>query len=267
MTPTHTTPKNRLVLLLALLAALLLGAPGTAKADDHDDASRGGNTNAIAINTKDGSSLFKFAFAIKRVAGDVVDNQNAAVAYASCENCRTTAISIQIVLVSGSPSTVVPENYAISINENCTLCQTFTAAFQFVIGVDDPSVGFTKEGKRELRRILREFKALEDEQLTPAEFDARAKALAGRLRTVLKTQLVSRRDKDDEDDEPEVEDEEVEEVDTVEEEEDRPAPPAAGTTTEGTTSAPPPATTETTPTTTETEPAQTEPPPPTTTGP
>jgi putative peptide zinc metalloprotease protein len=255
------TMRRRFSLLLALLAALLLAAPGSALADDHDeDEGRSGDTHAIAINTKDGSSLFKFAFAIKRVAGDVVDNQNAAVSYASCENCRTTAISIQIVLVSGSPSTVVPENYAISINENCTLCQTFTAAFQFVIGVDDPSVGFTKEGKRELKQILREFKALEDEQLTPAEFDARTKALADRLRTVLKTQLVSRRDKDDDDDDDEVEDEEVEE--------ERPAPPQAPTTTdEGTTSAPPPTTTETTPTTTETEPAQTEPPPPTTTGP
>jgi putative peptide zinc metalloprotease protein len=254
------TPRNRFTLLLALLAALLLALPGPAFAGgDDDDEGRGGDTNAIAINTKDGSSLFKFAFAIKRVAGEVVDNQNAAVAYASCEDCRTTAISIQIVLVSGSPSTVVPENYSISINENCTLCQTFSAAFQFVIGVEDPSVGFTKEGKRELRQILREFKALEDEQLTPAEFDARTKALADRLRTVLRTQLVSRRDRDDDEDEEDEDDEEVEE---------RPAPPAAGTTTDATTSEPPPpATTETTPTTTETEPAQTEPPPPTTTDP
>jgi hypothetical protein len=72
---------RRLLLLLALLLALLLplAAPGQARAEDG-----GGDNAAVAINTKDGSSLFKFAFSIKKVLGEVVDNTNAAVAYASC---------------------------------------------------------------------------------------------------------------------------------------------------------------------------------------
>ncbi len=251
---------RRLLLLLALLVAL--AAPGQARADDHDS---GGDNAAVAINTKDGSSLFKFAFSLKKVLGEVVDNQNAAVAYASCEQCQTTAIAIQIVLVSGSPDTVVPENYAVSINENCTLCQTYSAAFQFVIGVEDPSVGLTKEGKRELKQILREFKALKNEQYTLEEFHAKTQALAQRLRTVLKTQLVSKRAGDEEDlDEEEVEDD-------VEEEE-RPAPPQApadGTTSDGetTTESTTTETTPPTPTTTETAPTETTPPPTTTTTP
>ena len=232
---------RRLLVLLALLLALV--APGNA-------AAQGGDTTAIAINTKDGSSLFKFAFAIKKVTGEVVDNTNAAIAYASCENCRTTAISIQIVLVSGSPGTVVPENYAISINESCTLCQTFSTAFQFVIGVEDPSVGLTKAGKRELREILREFKALKRDDYTLEEFHARTQALGQRLRTVLQTELQSRRSGAEDEEEDDVEDE------TEEEEQPAPAPPPAETTTEGETTAPPPATTETTPTTTETTPTE-----------
>lgn len=240
---------RRLALLLAALA-LGLGAPGHAAAED-----AGGDTSAVAINTKDNSSLFKFAFAIKKVLGEVVDNQNAAVAYASCENCQTTAISIQIVLVSGSPTTVVPENYALSINQDCTLCSTFSAAFQFVIGVEDPSVGLTVEGKRELRQILREFKALKGEEYTLEEFHARTQALGDRLRTVLRTQLVSRRADPNAD--------EAEDVDAEEDEEERPAPPTAPaeTTTEGDTTTAPtttePATTESTPTTTETVPEAT----------
>lgn len=249
---------RRFALLLAALA-LFLGLPGNAQAQDG-----GGDTSAVAINTKDGSSLFKFSFAIKKMLGEVVDNQNAAVAYASCEQCRTTAISIQIVLVSGSPDTVIPENYAISINESCTLCQTFSSALQFVIGVDDPSVGLTKEGKRELREILHEFKALKEQEYTLAEFDAKVRALADRLRTVLRTQLVSRRSGDGAE---EGEDEELDEG----EEDERPAPPQAPpaeTTTAGESTAP--GTIETTPGTTETVvetttvPAETEPPPTTT---
>lgn len=242
---------RRIALLLAGLA-LALGAPGHAAAED-----AGGDTSAVAINTKDDASLFKFAFAIKRVLGEVVDNQNAAVAYASCENCQTTAISIQIVLVSGSPSTVVPENYALSINQSCTLCSTFSAAFQFVIGVDDPSVGLTVEGKRLLREILREFKALKEERYTLEEFHARTQALGDRLRTVLRTHLVSRRTDPNVEDGADVDAEEDEEV-------ERPAPPVApaqtttesGTTGEPTTAA---ATTESVPATTETAPAETTP--------
>lgn len=246
---------RRFLLLLAALA-LVLGAPGPAAAED-----AGGDNTAVAINTKDGSSLFKFAFSIKKVLGEVVDNQNAAVAFASCESCQTTAIAIQIVLVSGSPTTVVPENYAISINQSCTLCSTFSAAFQFVIGVDDPSVGLTVEGKRELREILREFKALKEEQYTLEEFHARTQALGDRLRTVLRTQLVSRRH------DPNVED--GADLDAGEdEEEERPAPPQPppAETTDGATTAPS-TSTESTPATTESVPTETTPPPATTTAP
>lgn len=239
---------RRLLVLLALAAAL--AAPGDAAAH------AGGDNAAVAINTKDGSSLFEFAFSIKKVTGDVVDNSNSAVAYASCENCRTTAIAIQIVLVSGSPSTVVPQNVAVSINENCTLCQTFATAFQFVIGVDDPSVGLTKDGKRQLRQILREFRALKGDDYTLEEFDARTQELGRRLRTLLQTELRSRR--------PEEEDADGQEGEGDGERPAATAPPAA-TTTEGETTAPPPptttTTTETLPPPTETELGETTPPP------
>jgi putative peptide zinc metalloprotease protein len=245
------------LLLLLLTLACALGLPGNAAAGSGDNA-------AVAINTKDGSSLFKFAFSLKKVAGDVVDNENAAVAYASCESCKTTAIAIQIVLVVGSPSTVTPQNFAISINENCTLCQTFATAFQFVIGVEDASVTFTKEGKRELKLILREFRDLKWEDYTLAEFHARTQALAQRLRTVLRTQLVSKHDDSEEDEEDSGEDESLDESD--EEHADQPAPPTApAETTTGTTTEPTPETTTTEPMTTETEPTTTETTPPETT--
>jgi Mn-dependent DtxR family transcriptional regulator len=249
---------RRLHLLLALALALALGGPGLARAGDNG-SSRTDDNIVQAINTKSGSSLFKFAFSLRKVTGNVVDNTNAAIAYSSCENCRTTAIAIQIVLVVGSPDTVTPTNAAIAINENCTLCQSFATAFQFVIGVKDESVELTRDGKRELRKILREFRALKHHNLTLQEFHARTTALGDRLRQLLKTQLVSRRDRRDHDDDEDVGDEQ--------DQEERPAPPAdpatttsteetttETATTESTTTetTPPPATTETAPTTTTT---------------
>ncbi|MDX6396673.1 MAG: putative peptide zinc metalloprotease protein [Gaiellaceae bacterium] len=245
---------SRRLLLLLLTLAVVLGLPGHAAAGSDD-----GDNAAVAINTKDGSSLFEFAFSLTKVTGDVVDNENAAVAYASCENCRTTAIAIQIVLIVGSPSTVTPKNYAVSVNENCSLCQTFATAFQFVIGVEDASVGLTRQGERELRQILREFKALKREEYTLEEFHAKTQALGARLRTVLKTQLVSKRHRSDDDDGARLDSER--QSDETEQPAPPPAPPAeetTQTTTDPTTTTmTEPATTETQPTTTETTPPET----------
>jgi putative peptide zinc metalloprotease protein len=170
----------------AVLAALLLalglavGAPGAAHADN----------SAVAVNTKDGSSVFRFAFAIRHVMGDVVDETNSAVSFASCTDCRTTAIAIEIVLVAGSPSTFTPTNQAIAINYQCTLCETFAAAYQFVVQNSGP-VHFTSDALVELKDIRKAIRELEDEDLTPFELQQRLNPLIDRLRQVLATGLVS----------------------------------------------------------------------------
>jgi putative peptide zinc metalloprotease protein len=172
-----------LTLLTLLLAAGFSAAwPSPARADDN---------TAIAINTKDGSALFKFAFSVKRVAGDVVDNGNAAVAFSSCENCQTVAIAIQIVLVTGDPSVVTPTNLAIALNYECTLCETMASAYQFVFGNGD-NMRFTADGRRMLAEIRQEFHDLrkESESLSLAEIDARVRALVDRIRVVLQNELV-----------------------------------------------------------------------------
>jgi putative peptide zinc metalloprotease protein len=172
------------ITLLTLLVAAGFSAawPAHARAQDN---------TAIAINTKDGSALFKFAFSVKRVAGDVVDNGNAAVAFASCENCRTVAIAIQIVLVTGDPSVVTPTNLALAFNFECTLCETMASAYQFVFGNGD-NMRFTAEGRRTLAEIRRAFHDLrkEADQLTLAEIDARVRELVDRIRVVLQNELV-----------------------------------------------------------------------------
>jgi putative peptide zinc metalloprotease protein len=238
-----TRPVKRLtLLLLALIVALGAGLA-------RPDLAHAGDNAAIAINTKDGSSLFKFAFSIKKVAGEVVDQTNAAVAYASCDQCQTTAIAIQIVLVTGSPSVVTPTNLALALNEGCTLCETFAGAYQIVLSTGGP-VRFTDEGRRRIAAIRKEIKDLRDSDLSPFELKARLDPLVDELKQVLATELVPIGRGDEE--ESDVDDQ-------VEEEEPLQEPPQTSTTatTEATTTtAPPPTTTTTTttsmPTTTET---------------
>lgn len=175
---------SRLVrgLVTAVLGATLAAGPvATALAQD---------TAAVAVNTKDGTSVFRLAFSIRRVMGDVVDTSNAAVAYASCESCQTVAVAIQIVLVMGDPSVVTPTNLAVAINEGCTACETLASAVQYVLGVGGP-VHFTAEGNQalaELRTELRELLAagLPIEELAPALED-----LTSRLGDILAAELVA----------------------------------------------------------------------------
>lgn len=176
-----------LAYLLAALIALAGIAPGAALAQS-------GDTNAAqAVNTEDGSSLFDFAFDIRRVAGDTVDQTNAAVAYANCDNCQTVAVAIQIVLVTTDPKVVSPTNVAVAVNEGCTTCSTLAAAYQFVYGNGGP-VRFTGEGRKrinDIRKTLKELKKdFEDGELTTDEVRAEITRLTDEIRDVLKTELV-----------------------------------------------------------------------------
>ncbi len=171
--------RRTLVTLLVLLAGAWF-APAASASDD---------TAAVAVNTKDGSSVFRLAFSIKKVAGDVVDNANAAVAFASCESCRTIALSIQVVLVTGDPETVTPQNIAIAINENCTSCETLASAYQWVLGTDEENVRFSPEGRLAINEIRKELRELGQSDLPIDELQARVHQLMVRLGEVLRTEL------------------------------------------------------------------------------
>ena len=180
-----------LMFIAALLAALGLAAGVTATASA-DNA-------AIAVNTKDGSSVFKFAFKIKHVVGDVVDETNSAVSYASCNSCTTMSIAIEIVLVEGSPSVFTPTNQAIAINYQCNLCNTFASAYQYTIQSQGP-VHFTSAGRQELQDIRKEIRDLERQGLPAFELAERLKPLIARLENVLATELVAGPPEGDEND-------------------------------------------------------------------
>jgi hypothetical protein len=176
--------RRRLILLLLALAAL--GVPSTALADDPGC----GTANcSVAINQTDNSSLFDFAFAIRHVMGDVVDQENAAVAISSCTSCQTTAIAIEIVLVEGDPSTVTPTNEAGAANVDCTLCDTFASAYQFVVGTGGP-VRITPDGLHELHDIRKEIESWGKQGLSNDQIRALLPDVIARIKQVLATQLV-----------------------------------------------------------------------------
>jgi putative peptide zinc metalloprotease protein len=148
-----------------------------------------GDNIVVAINTKDGSSIFKFSFDITRVMGDVVDQTNAAGAASSCTDCQTVAIAIQVVLVMSDASTITPTNLAIAINYECDACETLASAVQFVLSTGGP-VHFTSEGNKMLAEIRKQLLDLKKSDLSIEEIQARVRELARQLAHVIATELV-----------------------------------------------------------------------------
>jgi putative peptide zinc metalloprotease protein len=172
-----------------LLAVVVLSGP--AYAQTVTSAGSGNPSNdAVAVNKKDGSSLFKLAFSVKRVSGDV-DASNAAVAYASCTACQTVAAAIQVVLVEGSPDVETPTNVALAINYQCSECETLAAAYQFVFG-DGTDVKLTPTGKQELHDVKKQLQDLQknSDTFTLQQIADQVAALAAKVGDVVANNLV-----------------------------------------------------------------------------
>ena len=174
---------------IAFIALIPFIALGALAAQPTPALAAGGDNNAIAINTRDGTYLFKLAFSIKRAAGQTVDNQNAAVALASCDTCETVAVAIEVVLATGDPRVVTPTNLAYAYNLECDNCQTLAYADQYVLGTGGP-VHFTAAGNRQIAEIRRELLQLKRADLPIDVVSARVSTIIAELNAVLATELV-----------------------------------------------------------------------------
>ena len=174
---------RRAAILAAILPACVLPAGSAQAAPATDNV-------AVAITEQDESRVFDFAWDISRQrGGDLVDHLNSATARARCLNCGATAIAFQIVLVSGSPRTVVPRNTAEAVNVECTGCQTVAEARQFVRVLPD-RVRFTGAGRAVLSDVRRTLAELQNQTLTADQVHAVVEAQEARVLDVLRDELV-----------------------------------------------------------------------------
>lgn len=147
------------------------------------------DTAAVAVNTHDGSSLFRLAFQIRRTTDSVLDAQNVAIGYSTCSECQTVAASFQVVLAFTDPEVATPTNLAIAVNEGCEACTTVVHATQVVLGTDGPA-RFTDEGNRRLAELRRRLQSIRVEELTAEQLLAELKAISAELKEVVATELV-----------------------------------------------------------------------------
>jgi putative peptide zinc metalloprotease protein len=114
-----------------------------------------GDTQALAVNTKDGAVLYDVAYSVVTVRdGSAVTNENSAYALASCRSCTTVAVSFQVVLVIGQSNVYLPANVAEALNVNCPACVTTALAEQIVVTLRDaPSAELLAHLNAELQRL------------------------------------------------------------------------------------------------------------------
>ena len=93
-----------------------------------------GDTQSLAVNSTDGSTVYDVAYALVTVTdGAPVLNTNSAWALANCKACTTVAVSFQVVLVIGQSNLIVPVNAAVAGNSGCIQCVTTALATQLVV--------------------------------------------------------------------------------------------------------------------------------------
>ena len=116
---------------------------------------RPGDSQALAVNTKDGSTKYVVAYSLVTVHdGAPVTNANSAYALASCRACTTVAVSFQIVLIVGTSKVIAPVDVAGALNANCPSCITTAIADQIVVTLkSEPPAELVKKLQADLQRL------------------------------------------------------------------------------------------------------------------
>jgi putative peptide zinc metalloprotease protein len=169
-------------LIAAVLLLTTLAGAGATPAGAQDNT-------AIAINTKDGTDIFKLAFKIARVNQDVVDQSNAAVAFNSCQDCQSIAVAFQIVLIFSDPAVVDSQNLALALNENCDACVAFASAYQWLLTTDGP-VRLTAAGNQRIAELRKRLRDLLASDLTIEQLQAELDEIRDEVADILATNLV-----------------------------------------------------------------------------
>ncbi len=159
--------------------------PGAADATDSvvAEAVNGaaGGANVVQVrNSMDGRLRFGAKSQVSRVNGLQMEAANVALAYASCANCQTYAVALQIVLYSSGARVVAPQNAAVALNAGCSGCYTVARAIQYAIPVGDSTQipDRVTQMDQQFNQQLRDI-AQASGTLTVADVDARLDAVIG----------------------------------------------------------------------------------------
>lgn len=163
---------------------------GTVGTADAAATTSGGDDNvAVAVNTRDGSTVYAVRLKVVMTGADVVDSGNAAVAVASCADCQTVAIALEGVIVTGDAEVVAPENIALAINSGCSGCQTLAYAYQN-LQTADGRVRLSGDGRRSIALLRQQLNGLRRSGLDILSVEQEVDRIAGEFAAVLTSEVI-----------------------------------------------------------------------------
>ncbi|MGH9227010.1 MAG: hypothetical protein ACRD2W_25260 [Acidimicrobiales bacterium] len=98
------------------------------------------------------------------------------------------AVSMEVVLVAGEPTTFSPTNVALAINSGCSNCQTLATAYQQVVQ-NEERVHISGAGRKEITDIHKDLHDLKKSGLDIVAIQQRVDAAAARLAEARRTQV------------------------------------------------------------------------------
>jgi putative peptide zinc metalloprotease protein len=163
------------LLLAALIAVPLTLQPSPA-------AAIGGPSNiVIVVNRTDAHLAIRANAQVTREPGMVAAPQNFAFATASCTDCQTIAVAIQLDFANPGARYDSPQNVAVASNEGCTRCTTIALAYQVFLQSDDPN-GDASGVMDEMQSLDAELRDIStDPNITLADAEARITAAVARF--------------------------------------------------------------------------------------
>jgi putative peptide zinc metalloprotease protein len=146
-----------------------------------------GDNQALAVNTKDGTTEYDVAISLVWVTGgEAALNTNEAYAFASCTSCASVAVAFQVVLVVGDNHIAVPQNLAGALNSDCVNCLTYALAQQLFVTLGEPLSADAMASLDALWKKLAKF-ARDIESYPLSEIDDRLDEFAAQILAIIET--------------------------------------------------------------------------------
>ncbi|MCA1845143.1 MAG: hypothetical protein LC792_18510 [Actinobacteria bacterium] len=176
-----TLHRHRLSAFVAIVAAVVLASPPLAGAEAQ-------HNHVTVVNATDGRVAATGRAVLTHDHGPTVGDENTALARASCTDCRTVAVAVQVVAVEGDVTEFRPLNAAVAVNEECVRCQTYAYARQEVLAVDG-DFSLSDSGRDEVQRLEDQIDRLAGSDEPFLEMGADLDRLVVQLREVVRGEI------------------------------------------------------------------------------
>jgi len=119
---------------------------------------------------------------------DDVQAANAAVATTTCDDCRATAVSFQVVVGGGGAPPIGGANQAYAANADCARCESTAVAYQFVVAYQSKVV-LTAAGRQRLQAIDAALRTVARAGRSNAEVQRAADGYAAQVVDILGSEI------------------------------------------------------------------------------